>query len=614
VRSDTIKKGLERAPHRSLLRAAGVRDEDMGKPFIAIANSYVDIIPGHVHLNRVGEIVKEAVREAGGVPFVFNTIGVDDGIAMGHAGMKYSLPSREIIADSVETMVRAHAFDGLICIPNCDKIVPGMLMASMRLNIPTIFCSGGPMAAGRSRKTGKAIDLIDVFYGVAQRASGLITDEELQDLEANGCPTCGSCSGMFTANSMNCLCEALGLALPGNGTILAGQMGDFNPTRVAFWKRSAAQILELVRRDIKAKDIVNLGSIDNALILDMAMGGSTNTILHTLALASEAGVPYDLNHINELSTRTPNICKLAPALDKYHMEDIDNAGGIQAILWELIQGKPGLLKEDCLTVTGTTLGESVRDHSVRNPKAEAAGEVYPRADEVWKQGGGEPVRLDAMLPAIGAVQLLFDPKDCIRPVPAAYSQTGGLTVLFGNLAPDGAVVKTAGVSAAMMTHEGPAVIFESEEACAEGILAGKVKPGDVVIVRNEGPKGGPGMQEMLGPTSYIKGNPALAETVALVTDGRFSGGSAGAAIGHVSPEAAVGGPIGLLRDGDLVRVDIPNCSLSVKLSEEELDKRRAEWRAPEPRMNFGYLGRYQVMATSASTGAVLRWDNLVARG
>ncbi|MGQ9590139.1 MAG: dihydroxy-acid dehydratase [Planctomycetota bacterium] len=614
MRSDTIKRGFQRAPHRALLKACGVTDEDMGKPFIGVANSYADIVPGHVHLREVADIVKRAIREAGGVPFEFNTIAVDDGIAMGHSGMKYSLPSRELIADSVETMVRAHVFDGLVCIPNCDKIIPGMLMAAVRLDIPTIFCSGGPMLAGKSAKTGATIDLIDVFYGVAKFSKGEIGEAELKDLEDRGCPTCGSCSGMFTANSMNCLTEALGLALPGNGTIPAGEKGDLNPVRIEFWRRSGAQILELVRRGLTARAIVTRGAIDNAFVLDMAMGGSTNTILHTLAIAHEAGIDYDLRRVNELSARTPNVCRLAPSLPKYHLEDIDNAGGVTAILWEILEGKPGLLDEDRLTVSGEPLGKTVRDHCVRDPRASAASRVYPNAARIWSRYARGPVSLGALAaedPAgfrVSTAALAeFDPADCIRPVARAYSQTGGLAILFGTLAPEGAVVKTAGVSEAMLVHEGPAVVFESEEECASGILAGKVRPGDVVVVRYEGPRGGPGMQEMLGPTSYIRALPELAEAVALVTDGRFSGGSAGAAIGHVSPEAAAGGPIALLRDGDRIAIDIPRHRLDVKLSAEELERRRREWKPPRPRFPEGCLGRYAALATSASTGAILRW-------
>jgi dihydroxy-acid dehydratase len=488
MRSDTIKKGFDRAPHRALLKATGVRDEDMDKPFIAVCNSFVEIVPGHVHLNKVGEIVKQAVREAGGVPFEFNTIGVDDGIAMGHLGMKYSLPSRELIADSVETMIRAHCFDGMICIPNCDKIVPGMLMAAMRLNIPTVFVSGGPMAAGKT-PDGRVVDLISVFEGVGAYKAGKITEHDLKILEDFGCPTCGSCSGMFTANSMNCLSEALGMALPGNGTILAGTRDNLNPARVELFRKAAFALMELIRRDIKPRDIVTRESIDNAFVLDMAMGGSTNTILHTLAIAHEAGIDYDLHRINELSRRTPNICKVAPS-SHYHIEDVDRAGGISAILKELTR-IDGLLHTDCLTVTGKTLGENIADARILDP-------------------------------------------ECIRPIERAYSQTGGITVLFGNLAPEGAVVKTAGVDPKMLVFEGPAVIFESQEEACEGILHGRVKPGDVVVIRYEGPKGGPGMQEMLAPTSYIMGQ-GLGDKVALITDGRFSGGTRGACIGHISP-------------------------------------------------------------------------------
>ncbi len=565
MRSDIIKSGFERAPHRSLLKAAGVRDEDMGKPFIGVCNSFVEIIPGHVHLNKVGEIIKEAIREAGGVPFEFNTIGVDDGIAMGHTGMKYSLPSRELIADSVETMVMAHCFDGLICIPNCDKIVPGMMMGALRANIPTLIVSGGPMAAGKTSR-GESVDLNSVFEGVGAYKAGKISDSELKELEDQGCPTCGSCSGMFTANSMNCLNEAIGLALPGNGTILAGARDHFNPQRVELFRRAAFQLMELIRRDIKPRDIVTLDSLDNAFTLDMAMGGSTNTVLHTLAIAHEAGIPYDLNRINEISARTPNICKVAPTRTPegflFHIEDVDYAGGISAILKELSK-VDGLLNLNCLTVTGRTLGENI-----------AGAENHNTA--------------------------------VIRSVEKPYSRTGGLAVLFGNLAPDGAVVKASAVAPGMLTFEGPAVIFESQEEACEGILGGRVKPGDVVVIRYEGPKGGPGMQEMLSPTSYIAGQ-GLSESVALITDGRFSGATRGGCIGHVSPEAAEGGPIGLLRPGDVITIDIPNRQLNVRLSEAELVERRKRWQPPTPRITTGYLARYVKMATSASSGAVLKW-------
>ncbi len=553
--SDIVKKGFERAPHRSLLKACGIKDEDMGKPFIAIANSYVDIIPGHVHLDEVGKFVKQAVRDAGGVPFIFNTIGICDGVAMGHTGMKYSLSSREVIADSVESMLRAHCFDGMICIPNCDKIIPGMLMAAMRVNIPTIFVSGGPMLAGKT-PSGKVVDLISVFEGVAEYNKGQITESELKELEDNGCPTCGSCSGMFTANSMNCLCEAIGMALPGNGTIPA-----VDKRREELYRQAARQIFTLIEKDIKPRDIVTLKSLDNALILDMAMGGSTNTVLHTLAIAHEAGVKYDLERINDIATRCPNICKVSPS-SHYHMQDVDAAGQISAILKE-ISKIDGLLNTDCLTVTGKTLGENIADAEIKDPQ-------------------------------------------CIRPLENAYSQTGGLAILRGNLAPNGSVVKAAGVAPAMMTHSGPAVIFNSQEEACEGILNGKVKAGDVVVIRYEGPRGGPGMQEMLSPTSYIMGA-GLGESVALITDGRFSGGTRGACVGHISPEAAVGGPIALLQDGDIVEIDIPNNAISVKLTDEELAQRKKQWKQPEPRINYGVLGKYAAMACSADTGAVLKW-------
>ena len=556
MRSDVVKKGVERAPHRSLLRATGVKEEDFGKPFIAVANSFCEVVPGHVHLDKVAQKVKQAIRDAGGVPFEFNTIAVCDGVAMGHTGMKFSLPSRELIADAVETMVQAHQFDGMVCIPNCDKIVPGMLMASVRLNIPTVFVSGGPMEAGTT-SSGKAVDLITVFEGVAAHTKGDIDADELTELEQNGCPTCGSCSGMFTANSMNCLCEALGMALPGNGTIVAT-----SPERDKLYERAAREIMHLVDIDLKPRDIVTQDSVDNALILDMAMGGSTNTVLHTLAVANEADVDYDLDRINKLSKRTPNICKVSPSYH-YHVEDVDAAGGISAILRE-ISKIDGLLNTDCKTVTGKTLGENIAPADIQN-------------------------------------------DDCIRTLDNAYSKEGGLAILFGNLAEQGSVVKSAGVSKNMMTFEGTAVIFESQEDACEGILAGRVKPGNVVVIRYEGPRGGPGMQEMLAPTSYIMGQ-GLGDSVALITDGRFSGGTRGACIGHISPEAAEGGPIGLLKDGDVIQIDIPNRKLAVKLSDEELAERAKSWTKPEPRFKTGWLARYTKMATSANTGGVLKCD------
>jgi dihydroxy-acid dehydratase len=554
MRSDAIKKGIERAPHRGLLKACGVTDADMEKPFIGVANSYIDIVPGHVHLQEFGRIVKEEIRAAGGMPFEFNTIGVDDGIAMGHAGMHYSLPSRELIADSVETVANAHALDGLIFITNCDKIVPGMLMAAMRVNVPSILVSGGAMAAGHLAN-GRAVDLITIFEGVGARTAGKISDAELKELEDKGCPTCGSCSGLFTANSMNCLMEALGIALPGNGTILA-----VDPRRKDLVRRAARRIVDLVRDGVRPRDIVTREAIDNAFALDIAMGGSTNTVLHTIAVAHEAGIEYPLRRINELAEKVPHLCKVAPA-SSWHMEDVDRAGGVSAILKE-ISRKDGVLRLDQPTVTGKTLGENIADAGILDPEV-------------------------------------------IRPIERAHSARGGLAILFGNLAPEGAVVKTAAVTPGMMKFEGPAVIFESQEDANAGILAGKVKAGDVVVIRYEGPKGGPGMVEMLAPTANIVGM-GLGESVALVTDGRFSGGTRGACIGHVSPEAVEGGPIALLRNGDTIRIDLERRTLDVDVSEEEMNARREYWKSPAPRVVSGWLARYAKMVTSGSTGAVLK--------
>ena len=555
MNSDRVKKGMERAPHRSLMHATGLTNEDIAKPFIGVCNSFNEVIPGHVHLNRVGRLICDAVREAGGTPREFNVIGVCDGIAMGHEGMKFSLPSRELIADSVETMVQAHAFDAMICIPNCDKIVPGMLMGAARTNIPTIFASGGPMAAGRM-EDGRVVDLISVFEGVAQCKAGKIDEEELYRLECAACPSAGSCSGMFTANSMNCLCEAIGMALPGNGTVLAT-----DPAREELWKAAARRAVEMARAGGPTpREIITHDSVDNAFVLDMAMGGSTNTVLHTLAVANEAGVDYDLARINQLSRITPNICKVSPS-SSWHIEDVQAAGGISAILGE-ISKVDSLLKLDCPTVTGRTLGENIAGAGTKN-------------------------------------------EACIHPVEAAYSKEGGLSILRGNIAEEGAVVKTAGVDPKMLVHKGPAVIFESQEEACEGILAGRVKAGDVVVIRYEGPKGGPGMQEMLAPTSYIMGQ-GLGDSVALITDGRFSGGTHGACIGHISPEAAEGGPIGLLKDGDLIEIDIPARKLQADVSDEELAERRKSWVKPAPRKLTGWLARYASLATNASNGAVLK--------
>ncbi len=555
MRSDMITKGFDRAPHRSLLRAAGVKEEDFGKPFIAVCNSYIDIVPGHVHLQEFGKIVKEAIREAGGVPFEFNTIGVDDGIAMGHIGMRYSLASREIIADSVETVVNAHWFDGMVCIPNCDKITPGMLMAALRINIPTIVVSGGPMKAGRT-SDGRAISLTSVFEGVGAYMSGKIDEKSLTELEQYGCPTCGSCSGMFTANSMNCLSEVLGLALPGNGTILA-----VAPERKEFVKQSARQLMELIKQDIKPRDIVTKNTIDNAFALDMAMGGSTNTVLHTLALAHEADIDYPIERINEVAKKVPYLSKLAPASD-HHIEDLHNAGGVSAIINELLK-KDGALFGDELTVTGKTLRENVagceiKDHSV------------------------------------------------IRPIDDPHTKEGGLSVMFGNLAPNGSIIKVGAVDKSVGGyHRGPAICFDSQDEALAGIANGKVKEGHVVVIRYEGPKGGPGMPEMLAPTSQIVGM-GLGTKVGLITDGRFSGASRGISIGHVSPEAAEGGPIAFVNDGDMIELDMNNRKITLEVSDEELEKRRAGWKGFEPKIKRGYLARYSALVTNASRGGVMK--------
>ncbi len=551
MNSDQVKAGFQRAPHRSLFMATGVTREDFPKPFIGVCNSFVEVIPGHVHLNKVAEWIKQCIREAGGVPFEFNTIGICDGIAMGHDGMKYSLPSRELIADSVESMVKAHCFDAMICIPNCDKITPGMILGAIRANIPTVFASGGPMRAGNL--DGKAVDLISVFEGVAQYKNGKITEEQLTRVETASCPGCGSCSGMFTANSMNCLCEAIGLALPGNGSILAE-----DPARRDLWQQAAVRVVAMAKAEgPRPRDLVTLASIDNAFALDMAMGGSSNTVLHTLAIAHEAGIAYDLDRINAISQRCPNVCKVAPSCS-YHMEDVDAAGGVHAIL-KRIAAIPGLINTSCPTVNGKTLGENI------------------------------------------AAAVIKD-EQVIRTVANAYSKDGGLTILRGNLAEQGAVVKKAGVTPSMYQFEGTAVCFDSQEEACDGILGGKVKAGNVVVIRYEGPRGGPGMQEMLAPTSYIMGA-GLGESVALITDGRFSGGTRGACIGHVSPEAAEGGLIGLIKDGDRIRIDIPGHTLEALIDDAEIARRRAaapEWK---PRAVSGWLRRYALMVGNASSGA-----------
>jgi len=552
LRSDAVKKGIERAPHRALLRACGLSEEDLDKPLVGIANSYIDIIPGHVHLREFVQPIKEEVRKAGGVPIEFNVIGVDDGIAMGHSGMFYSLPSRELIADSIETVVNAHQLDALICVPNCDKIVPGMLMGAMRVNIPTVFVSGGPMLAGEHE--GKKIDLISVFEGIGMLKSGKITERELALIEQKACPTCGSCAGMFTANSMNCLTEVLGLALPGNGTIPA-----VDPRREILAREAARRVMDLLEKNVRARDILTEEAIDDAFTVDIAMGGSSNTVLHLLAIAREAGIDYDLSKINEISKRTPTICKIAPS-SHYHIEDLDRVGGIPTIIREL-QKREGLLHLDRLTVSGKTLRE------IAEEAPEADGEVVRRIE---------------------------DP----------YSWDGGIAILFGNLAPKGSVVKTAGVVESMLRFRGRAICFDSEEEAVEAILGGKVRPGHVVVIRYEGPKGGPGMREMLSPTSALMGM-GLGDKVALITDGRFSGGTRGACIGHVSPEAAAGGPIGVVQDGDEILIDIPGRRLELLVPDEELRRRLESFRPKQKDIKSPWLRRYARLVTDASKGAVL---------
>jgi dihydroxy-acid dehydratase len=553
MRSDQIKTGYERAPHRALLRAVGLSEEDFSKPFVAIVNSYVDVVPGHVHLQEFGRTIKQAVRANGGVPFEFNTIAVDDGIAMGHAGMKYSLPSRELIADSVETMIEAHQFDGMVCIPNCDKIVPGMIMAALRTNIPTIFVSGGAMAAGKT-PNGEIVDLITVFEAVGAYKAGMIDGERLKVLERYSCPSCGSCSGLFTANSMNCLLEVLGLALPFNGTALA-----LSKERQDLAEKSASLIMQLIANQITPRRLVNEAAIEDAFTLDMAMGGSSNTVLHTLAFAHEAKIEFPLKRINSIADRTPYLTKVSPS-GTWHMEDVHRAGGIPAILNE-ISRLGNHLHLDRLTVSGLSLGESIRGMGI----------------------------LD---------------EEVIRPIEKAHSPVGSLAILFGNLAPEGAVVKTGGVSKQMRHHRGPARIFESQEDALAGILDGKVLAGEVVVIRYEGPRGGPGMQEMLAPTSALMGM-GLGDSVALITDGRFSGGTRGACIGHVSPEAAARGPIAALQDGDVIEINIDDRTLKVNLSEEVIRERLANLPAFEVENESSWLRRYSKQVTSASQGAVL---------
>jgi dihydroxy-acid dehydratase len=552
MRSDLVKKGIERAPHRSLLRAVGCSSDDWDKPFIGVINSYTEVVPGHIHLQEIAKEVKEGIRSRGGVPFEVNTIAVCDGIAMNHPGMKYSLPSRELIADSVEILAQAHAFDGLVFIPNCDKVVPGMLMAAIRLNLPSVFVSGGPMMAGNfiQGNTARSVDLITVFQAVGEVARGKMTEAELQELEMIACPGCGSCAGMFTANTMNCLSEALGMALPGNGTIPAVEA-----RRVQLAYKAGQQVMETLIKDIRPKDVITRDSLYNAFAVDMALGGSTNSVLHLAAIAHETGIDFPLSLINEISDCVPHICKLSPASD-YHIQDLNLAGGIPAIMHEL----SGLLKLEANTILGKPLGDIAKEAKVKN-------------------------------------------REIIRPLSQPHAFTGGISILFGNLAPDGSVVKSAAVASEMLVHRGPARVFNDEEEATTAIMKGEFKSGDVIIIRYEGPKGGPGMREMLAATSLLSGM-GMDKEVALITDGRFSGGTRGAAIGHVSPEAAEKGPIAALRDGDVISINIPDHKLEVELSQKELEQRLASLPSFEPKIKTGYLKRYSDKVSSASTGAV----------
>ncbi len=552
MNSDSIKSGIERAPNRSLLYALGLTEEELSRPLVGIVSSHNEIVPGHMHLDKIVEAVKAGVRLAGGTPIMFPAIAVCDGIAMGHVGMKYSLVTRDLIADSTESMVMAHQFDGLVMVPNCDKNVPGLLMAAARLNIPTIFCSGGPMLAGHLGN-GKRTCLSHMFEAVGAYHAGTMDEAEVEDYVENACPSCGSCSGMYTANSMNCLSEAIGMALSGNGTIPAPLSA-----RIRLAKKTGMQIMELIKRDIRPRDIMTADALHNAETVDMALGCSTNTMLHLPAIAHEAGVEISLDMSNEISKNTPNLCHLAPAGDTY-MEDLDKAGGVYAVMNEL--SKKNLLKLDCMTVTGKTVGENIKC-------------AYNRNEEI------------------------------IRPIENPYSQSGGIAVLKGNIAPDGCVVKQSAVAEEMMAHRGPARVFDSEEEAITAIYGKQIKAGDVVVIRYEGPKGGPGMREMLNPTSAICGM-GLGESVALITDGRFSGATRGAAIGHVSPEAAAGGNIALIKDGDMISIDIKNFSINVEVSENELENRRKNWVRPEPKINTGYIARYAKLVSSADKGAIL---------
>ncbi|MDR1616458.1 MAG: dihydroxy-acid dehydratase [Syntrophomonadaceae bacterium] len=552
MKSDVVKVGFEKAPHKSLFKALGVLDEELERPLIGVVNSYNELIPGHMNLDKIAAAVKAGVRIAGGTPFEFGTIGVCDGISMNHMGMKYSLGSRELIADAAEIMAVAHGLDGLVFIPNCDKVVPGMLMAAARLNLPAIFISGGPMLAGIVN--GRRVGLTQVFEAVGSVAGGTIEESALEEYIERACPTCGSCAGMFTANSMNCLTEALGMGLPGNGTIPA-----VYSERIRLAKQAGMKIVDLIKQNIRPADIITAAAFHNVICADMAIGCSTNSVLHLLAIAHEAGVDIDLNSFNQLSASVPQLCKLSPAGDHF-VEDLYHAGGVQAILNEL--SKKGLINGDCLTVTGKTVAENIKSRSVLN-------------------------------------------HNVIRTMDDPYSPNGGLAILFGNLAPEGAVVKRGAVAPEMMRHSGPARVYNSEEEASRAIWSRKIKPGDVIVIRYEGPRGGPGMREMLTPTSSIAGM-NLDKEVALITDGRFSGATRGASIGHVSPEAAAGGTIALVEEGDLIKIDIPNYSLELLVDEQTLQKRRDNWREPEPNIKKGYMSRYAERVQSASTGAILR--------
>ncbi len=553
MRSDNVKKGMQQAPHRSLFHALGFTEEEMNKPMVGIVSSYNEIVPGHMNLDKIVNAVKLGVAEAGGVPVVFPAIAVCDGIAMGHIGMKYSLVTRDLIADSTECMALAHQFDALVMVPNCDKNVPGLLMAAARINVPTVFVSGGPMLAGHVK--GQKRSLSSMFEAVGAHSAGTMTDEEVREFEEKVCPTCGSCSGMYTANSMNCLTEALGMGLPGNGTIPA-----VYSDRIKLAKHAGMAVMHMLKQNICPRDIMTKEAVLNALTVDMALGCSTNSMLHLPAIAHEIGFDFDIAFANEISEKTPNLCHLAPAGPTY-MEDLNEAGGVYAVMNELMEA--GLLHTDCMTVTGRTIGENVADAVNRNPEV-------------------------------------------IRPLDDPYSKTGGLAVLKGNLAPDGSVVKRSAVCEEMMVHTGPARVFECEEDAIDAIKGGSIHAGDVVVIRYEGPKGGPGMREMLNPTSAIAGM-GLGSSVALITDGRFSGASRGASIGHVSPEAAVGGPIALIEEGDMISVDIPNYSLNINVSDEELERRKAAWKPREPKVTSGYLARYRELVTSGNRGAILEF-------